>query len=60
VCVGVGRDGASSRLYVAPQPARQHPHRTQSSYLYKPVQVPVQVTHNNEASVRVLPQDGLG
>ena len=32
VCVGVGRDGASSRLYVAPQPARQHPHRMQPSY----------------------------
>jgi hypothetical protein len=25
-------DGASSRLYVAPQPARQHPHRMQPSY----------------------------
>ena len=32
VCVGVGGDGASSRLYVAPQPARQHPHRMQPSY----------------------------
>jgi hypothetical protein len=32
VCVGVGRYGASSRLYVAPQPARQHPHRMQPSY----------------------------
>jgi hypothetical protein len=31
VCVGVGGDGASSRLYVAPQPARQHPHRMQPS-----------------------------
>ena len=31
VCVGVGGDGASSRLYVAAQPARQHPHRTQPS-----------------------------
>ena len=32
VYVGVCRYGASSRLYVAPQPARQHPHRMQPSY----------------------------
>jgi hypothetical protein len=31
VCVGVGRYGASSRLCVAPQPAHEHPHRTQPS-----------------------------
>jgi hypothetical protein len=32
VRVGDCWEGASSRLYVAPQPARQHPHRMQPSY----------------------------
>jgi hypothetical protein len=32
VCAGAVWGGASSRLYVAPQPARQHPHRMQPSH----------------------------
>jgi hypothetical protein len=52
VCVGVGRYGASSRLYVVPQPARQHPHRMQPSYdVFHPLGAAHMARHVNVASI---------
>ena len=52
VCGGVGMDGASSRLYVAPQPARQHPHRMQPSYdVFHPLGAAHMARHVSVASI---------
>ena len=52
VCVGVGRYGAASRLYVVPQPARQHPHRMQPSYdVFHPLGAAHMARHVSVASI---------
>jgi hypothetical protein len=52
VCVGVGRYGASSRLYGVLQPARQHPHRMQPSYdVFHPLGAAHMARHVSVASI---------
>jgi hypothetical protein len=50
--VGTGRPPVSTSLYVAPQPARQHPHRMQPSYdVFHPLGAAHRARHVSVASI---------